>query len=113
MADRFAILDDLDHALQRLDGNTHTLVILEGEGEAHLAVGGGGGRYVVYATFDNVAFWNLVDPGATTGSLIVNAGGQEGDYAVRQVVDLTHARAAAHGFFSRRELDPDQMWEPG
>jgi hypothetical protein len=102
--------EDLDRVLGQLDAETYTMVTLHaGEGH-HLAIGGGRGQYVVYATFDNERFWSLVRGGAATGTIVLNAGGQEGDYAAEQVVDQDQARGAAHEFLETGQLDPKQQW---
>jgi hypothetical protein len=106
-----ASLRDLDQALERLDSRKYTMVMILGEGEQHLTVGGGSGRYVVYATFDNEEFWNLLCADLKDGMVALNIGGQEGNYPARQVVDLEQARAAGRFFFERRQLDPAQHWE--
>jgi len=105
--------DQLNEAIQRMDAKVYTLVTIQGPGEQHLAIGGGAGRYVVYATFDNYEFWKLLDATAvrTDSPVILNAGGQEGDYPAREIVDLIQAQTAARSFFARRELDPTLSWE--
>lgn len=82
------------------------MLTIQGPGEQHLAVGGGSGRYVVYATFDNCDFLNLLAATVDDGSVLLNAGGQEGDYSARQIVDLTQAEKAARAFFAGLRLDP-------
>jgi hypothetical protein len=103
--------DDVSHAIQRLDAETLTIVTIQGPGEQHLAVGGGAGRYVVYATFDGCDFFNLLTVACDGGMVLLNAGGQEGDYPARQIVDVDQARAAAKAFFVGRQLEPSLRWE--
>lgn len=103
--------DDVNRALDRLDAKTYTMLTLQGVGEQHMTIGGGAGRYVVYATSDNEEFWNLLSPGAGDDIVLLNVGGQQGDYPARQVVDLVQARAAARKFFEQQQRDPDQKWE--
>ena len=43
-------LDDLDGAIERLDGSTYTTLIIAAGGQEHLAIGGGAGTGVVLAT---------------------------------------------------------------
>ena len=71
---------DLERALDQLDARTRTTVTIHCDGEQHLTIGGGAGRHVVYATFDNDQFWNLLRSQPATGMILLNAGGQEGDY---------------------------------
>lgn len=101
---------DLEHALDQLDGRIHTMLSIQGEGEHHLAIGGGAGQYVVYATFDNEQFWNLQRSQPASGTILLNAGGQEGDYPAEQVVTKEQARAAALTFLDVGQLDPTQRW---
>ena len=101
---------DFEHALDRLDAKVHTLITVQREGEQHLAIGGGAGQYVVYATFDNERFWSLLRAQAATGVVMLNAGGQEGDYPASQVVTREQARRAGLAFLGTGELDPSQRW---
>jgi|SRR3990172_1301245 len=101
---------DLDRVLDQLDAETYTMITLHaGEGH-HLAIGGGRGRYVVYVTFDNQRFWTLVRRSPASGTVLLNAGGQEGDFPAEHVVDWDQARAAAYEFLETGQLDPNQRW---
>ncbi|MDC3982186.1 Imm1 family immunity protein [Polyangium jinanense] len=103
--------DDVDKAIRRLDAKTYTIVTVQGPGEQHLAIGGGSGRYIVYATFDNCEFWNLLSTDSTNGMVLLNAGGQEGDYPAAQIVDQEQARTAARTFLLDLRLEPSLRWE--
>ncbi|TKD09384.1 Imm1 family immunity protein [Polyangium fumosum] len=103
--------DDVDNAIRRLDAKRYTILTIQGPEEQHLAIGGGAGRYVVYATFDNYQFWNLLGDSADGGMVLLNAGGQEGDYPTVQVVGLQQARSAARSFFVDLKLEPSLQWE--
>ncbi|MCA1975147.1 MAG: hypothetical protein LDL44_20120 [Caenispirillum sp.] len=102
---------DLRRAIDDLDQATHTLVIVAGEGEAHLGVGGGRGEFVVYATFDNRTFYNLIDRSKAGAPVTVVAGGQAGDYPTSQVVDRDRAVVAATRFLTEGRLGDDLGWE--
>jgi hypothetical protein len=104
-------LDDLDSAMDRLDARIYTTLIIAASGQEHMAIGGGDGRYIVYWTRDNEDFKVLVRPEAEESAQLVNVGGQPADYPAKQIVDITQARAAAHLFFLRQQLDPAQTWE--
>jgi hypothetical protein len=105
-------LADIERAVHKLDGEEYTLITMGAEGETHLAVGGGSaGRYVVYATFDNMAFHNLLGPGDKSDTVYLTAGGQEGDYPGNTIVDRETALAAALTFAESGELDPRFTWE--
>ena len=97
-------------AFDRLDGRRHTLLTLQGEGERHLAVGGGPDRFVVYMTEDNLCFYNLVTAVAAddqTESVV--AGGQEGDYPSAQVITKSMAWEAVLTYFASGTRS-DQTW---
>ena len=100
-------------AVQQLDGKTRTLVTLEVGDDHHMAVGGGGGRYVVYMTLDNKQFKNLIIPRKSGPKVMLRCGGQEGDFAPNQCVDLETARRAVDTFALTGQPDPDLTWEDG
>jgi hypothetical protein len=65
----------IESAIRALDGKKRTIVTLAAGGEWRLAVGGGSAnRYVVYMTFDNMNFLNLLsrDKADQTVMLFVN-----------------------------------------
>jgi Immunity protein Imm1 len=106
-----ASIEDVLRALARLDARKYTMLTIRRSGEQHFVIGGGAGRYVVYATFDNEEFWNLSTGGAEAGVVMINAGGQEGDFPARHVVDPQRAAAAAKAFCLRGALEPAESWE--
>lgn len=111
---------DMEREIRALDAKTSTLVVLAPapplgapEGSSHLAVGGGeGGRFIVYFTEDNLEFWNLADhERAMDGRrLMVNIGGQEGEYFESQFVSFEKAMAAAFRYFKDGRRDPRLIW---
>lgn len=113
---------DVERAILGLDARTQTLVVLAPapplgapEGEHHLAVGGGGdGRFIVYATGDNLTFWNLLDPGRQDNRQKVRMliGGQEGEYEAAQFVSREMALRAAHRYFEDGQRTDDLTWSP-
>lgn len=103
--------DDVENAIVRLDAKTYTLVTIQGVGEQHMGIGGGAGHYVVYATFDGNDFWNLLNSETKDGLVLLNAGGQEGEYSRKQVLDLQSVLIAARAFFSDSRLDSGLQWE--
>jgi Immunity protein Imm1 len=106
-----ATWEDVERALNRLDAHEYTIIAIQADGEAHLVIGGGAGHYVVYATFDNNEFWNLLSAQTSARVVLLNVGGQEGDYLTKQVVTVDLAVAAAKTFFLHGELDPSLLWE--
>lgn len=106
-------LEEVTTAVQRLDGKTRTLVTLKVSDDHHMAVGGGGGHYIVYMTFNNMQFKNLIISGKSGPKIILTCGGQEGDFAPKQCVDLETAKRAAETFALTGQPDPKLMWEDG
>jgi hypothetical protein len=103
--------DDFAGALSNLDASRHTMLTIRIDDEAHLTIAGGDGRYVVYATFDNEEFWNLLGSDTSTEVVMLNAGGQEGDFPARQLVELNQAMSAGLIFLGSQKLDSSQKWE--
>ena len=101
---------DLERAVRRLDAVVYTLVIVVAGAEHHLTVGGGAGNYVVVVTFDNQVFFTLLRSEYADGIVMVNAGGQEGDYPADQVVGATQALQAARFFLQTGGRDDTQQW---
>lgn len=104
--------EDIETAIKDLDGRRKTLVTLETDGETHMAIGGQTGKYVVYVTFDNENFYNLVDlskSNAPDEFLVV--GGQEGIYPAKLCVDLNTVLQAAKTFALLGKLEKSVIWE--
>lgn len=105
-----ASLEEVNSVLDRLDAAKYTMLTIRGAGPQYLTVGGGAGRYIVYVAFGGEEFWNLMLPRALSGTVLLNVGGQEGDYPAEQVVDIAQARAAVRAFCLFNALDPRQRW---
>jgi immunity protein Imm1 of predicted polymorphic toxin system len=104
-------MEAIEQAVIALDASVRTLVVLElGEGAAHMAVGGGSGQYVVYMTDDNVQFEQLTDGSDDNARVLLCAGGQEGEYARRLVVDLDAALGAVRHYARKGEADRSLRW---
>lgn len=102
---------EIQVAIEALDGDRNTLVTLETESEAHMAIGGGAGKYIVYATFDNKNFRYLVDRSQTPTTETVVVGGQEGTYSAQQCVDLPTTLKAAQSFAESGKIEASVVWE--
>ena len=115
MPDESRLPEVIADLLVQLDGKYRTLLMIYGPGDAHLAVGGDATTgVVVYATFDNLVFYQLVAPSdSSTDSVELVAGGQPGMYARRYVVPIEAAAGAAEAFALRGELTADWDWEAG
>lgn len=102
---------EIEAAIKELDGDRKTLVTLEAEGETHMAIGGGTGKYIVYVTFDNKNFNYLVDPAKSDNPESLIVGGQEGIYPAKWCVDLTTALKAAKAFAEFGTIEKSVAWE--
>ncbi|HKR30832.1 MAG TPA: Imm1 family immunity protein, partial [Terriglobales bacterium] len=69
------------------------------------------GKYIVYATSDNMEFHNLINPKAAAGKILMVAGGQRGDYLLKQCVSLPDVLRTARTYAETGELDPGLTWE--
>jgi Immunity protein Imm1 len=105
--------EQIETAIRQLDGERRTLVILGvGDPVPHMAIGGGeDGKYIVYATPDNMSFHTLVNPGAPPGRCMLTAGGQRGDYDLKICVGLREALLAAKTYAESGQIDAGLTWE--
>jgi hypothetical protein len=102
-------IDQIEVAIDKLDQKQHTIITLQMDDEKNLTIGGGNGQYVVYLGDGNESFRSLVK-GDDVHLVSVNAGGQQGDYPAKKVVDNKTAKKAAT-FFSQHALAaPDLQW---
>ena len=105
-------IDDLDRIIEALDAKIRTMVSLYGQDGSFLSIGGGEGQYVVYVSLPDEQLWNLLSNQENRkGVVLLNAGGQEGDFPCRQVVDKPRALRAARTFFIKGQLDTALQWE--
>ena len=104
---------DIETAIRSLDGNRSTLMTLGiGDPVPHMAIGGGqDGRYIVYATSDNMVFYNLINPEAASGKYKLKVGGQSANYDARMCIGLEEALKAGKTFAETGERDKDLHWE--
>ena len=103
--------DEIEAAIRVLDGHRQTLVTLETEGEAHMSIGGGNGRYFVYLTFDNDNFNYLVNLSGSDKTETLVIGGQEGIYPAKSCVDLATTVNAAKVFAELGTMERSVSWE--
>jgi Immunity protein Imm1 len=102
---------EIETAIRELDGHQRTLVTLETEGEAHMSIGGGNGRYFVYTTFDNENFNYLVNRANSDQTETLVIGGQAGIYPAKSCVDLTTTIKAAKVFAELGTMERSVSWE--
>lgn len=104
-------LDELSRAVEALDAKTRTMVTVFGVDNSYLCTGGGSGRYVAYVSASDGQLWNLLLDDERKGVILLNVGGQEGDFPARQVLDKSHVLQAGRTFFETGTLDPALRWE--
>ncbi|MEG4323233.1 MULTISPECIES: Imm1 family immunity protein [unclassified Microcoleus] len=104
--------NQIEKALRDLNGKTKTLVTLGADDESYMSIGGGeSGKYIVNITFDNVSFYNLVEPSKPDAIEKLVVGGQEGNYSAKMCVNLETALLAAQTFTASGELQRSLSWE--
>ncbi len=103
--------EEIEAAIKELDGYRKTLVTLEAEGEMHMAIGGGTGKYLVYVTSDNETFNYLTNPAKSEKAETLVVGGQEGIYPAKWCVDLTTTLKAAKSFAELGTIERSVVWE--
>ena len=104
---------DIEAAIRQLNGEDRTLVLFgSGTPVPHMAIGGGdNGKYIVYATHDNITFYTMVGTDRSQGKVIFVAGGQPGDYLIRNCVTLERALRAAQVFAEECRMDSSFEWD--
>jgi Immunity protein Imm1 len=102
----------IEQAIRKLDGKSKTLVTLGADDEYYMSIGGGEfGKYIVNVTFDNVSFYNLVEPSKPDAREKLVVGGQAGNYSAKMCVNLDTALLAAQTFTISGELEISLSWE--
>jgi hypothetical protein len=102
---------EIEKVIQELDGKHRTLVTLETDGEAHLAIGGGPDKFVVYLTFDNEVFYYLCGFAKSNLEESLVVGGQEGLYPAKFCVGIDLILQVAKIFAEFGTMDQTVVWE--
>jgi Immunity protein Imm1 len=104
---------DIEMAIRQLNGVDRTLVLFgSGTPVPHMAIGGGReGKYIVYTTYDNTTFYTMVGTDRSEGKVVFVAGGQLGDYPIRNCVTLERALRAAQVFAEEGRVDLNFEWD--
>jgi hypothetical protein len=97
--------------LDRMDQETYTEIIIQG-GNNYLTIGGGNGNYIVFYTMDE-NYYNLLNNTCIneTEELPLVAGGQEGAFPKRQIIDYNTMIKACENYYRKTEMDPNLTWE--
>lgn len=107
------VFKDIADAIDCLNAENRTIVTIFGHLGAYLTIGGGAGQYVIYASLSDGDLWNVVSSDCPDSEELVmlNAGGQEGYFKSKYIVDRLSAISAASFFFSSGQLDDSLKWE--
>lgn len=101
----------IEELIRQLNGEDKSLLTLNrGDEVPHMSIGGGGGQYVAYVTFDNVQFYTVTIPDNADDKILMFVGGQMGEYQQKQCSDLSTVLRAAKTFAEKGELDPSVNW---
>jgi hypothetical protein len=102
---------EIEKVIKELDGKYRTLVTLETDGEAHLAIGGGLDKFIVYLTFDNEVFYYLCGFAKSNLEESLVVGGQEGLYPAKFCVEIDLILQVAKTFAEFGTMDQTVVWE--
>lgn len=105
--------ETIENAIKALNGDTKTQVSLNAEEEIHMCIGGGNnGLYNVYATFDNMRFYNLKDSDKSDTEMVeLVTGGQLGEFPANICVTLDKVLKAANTFAEHGKIDETLEWD--
>jgi hypothetical protein len=102
---------EIKEMLDRMDQEIYTTVIIGDENE-YLSIGGGNGNYIVFYTM-NGNYYNLINNNCInkTEEMPLVAGGQEGTFPARQIVNYDLMIQACEWYYRTREMDQKLIWE--
>jgi hypothetical protein len=104
--------DDVVAAIKCLDADKRTLVAADGWGETQMLIGGGAGKYVVSVSTSDEELFTLINSDAKASDrVLVNAGGQTGNFPSQEIVDYETAIQAANWFYEHNEPAPQLVWK--
>ena len=99
------------HAIADLNADTKTLIVMHGNDGSTLCIGGGQEKYVAFAAKSDENIWNVVSNSTDSGIVLLNIGGQEGEYFHSQLISSNDVILAASSFFKDGRLDKRLQWE--
>ena len=104
--------EQVEKAILSLDGTVHTIVRFGFNEDSYMTVAGGSdGCYLVFVTTDGSSFSHLVDVSKSNEPVLLDIGGQPGEYPLKRCVSLDVARDAAKVYFECGRLKSDCTWE--
>ena len=104
--------DDVVAAIKGLDADKRTLVAADGWGETQMLIGGGAGKYVVSVSTSDEEQFTLINCNVKgSDRVLLNAGGQTGNFPSQEIVDYETAIQAANWFYEHNEPAPQLVWK--
>ena len=104
--------DDVVAAIKRLDADKRTLVAADSWGETQMLIGGGAGKYVVSVSRSDEELFTLINSDAKANDrVLLNAGGQTGNFPSQEIVDYETTIQAANWFYKHNEPAPQLVWK--
>ena len=98
-------------AVSALDGGEKSLVCLEGDGNTHMDIAGGGAAGCVVAlTYNNEKYYTLINPTAVGDNIPVKTGGENHGYPAELLVSKEIALQAAKTFAETGTAEPSLHW---
>ena len=103
--------DKIKNILDRMDQKVYTEVIIGNDNE-YLSIGGGNGNYIVFYTI-NEKYYNLLNKNCMNifDEIDLVAGGQEGCFPQRQIVNYDLMIQACEYYFINNGMDNNLIWE--
>ncbi len=99
-------------AIERLNGENKTAVVLEKDDKNYMIIGGGnGGKYVVYAEIKGKMYTMANKFPIPKGPTEVNVGGKTTEYASKYCVGIDMVLEAAKHYADRGALAQTFNWE--
>ncbi len=106
-------IDQIIAAIDKLNGENKTLIELIIDDDNFLTLAGGNeGRYICYIT-QNGSIYNLINTDYIRNdkTVLIVAGGQQGDFSARLCVKYDQTTKAAISYYQNGQKDPDLFWE--
>ena len=106
-----ATLAQIEAAIQRLDGDQRSLVMVELSSGQTLTIGGGPEQFVAEVAESDTSRFAVIDPRAGDSSVDLVVGGQLVDYPARVCIKRDAALCAARTFVQESGVrTPDLTW---
>jgi hypothetical protein len=103
--------DEVYEYIRNLDGNTKTLVTLEGYNNECMGIGGGPDLFIVYVTLDNDNIYTLLNETKSDKLIALKTGGQYGEYQEKYCNAIEDVLKVVDTFIIYGKLNTDYQWD--